>query len=134
MVLKQLGQVGAKRWKEKYNQPLIMLETYVQPERNKDYKGQKLRNGSIYKASNWIEIGRTSGNSIRKGPLGLWKKEKGARGELARTNPKAALEKYGYEGGKEYIITKSPQKIMFIKTLVWDWKKILTKNENKTSI
>ncbi len=125
MTLKQLGIVGAKRWKEKYNQELVMLETFVQPERDEEYKGHKSRNGSIYRASNWIAVGMTSGNSIRKGPLGLWVKETGPRGELARTNPKAALEKYGYEDGKEYIVTKSPVKIMFIKPLVWNWKKKL---------
>jgi hypothetical protein len=128
MTLKQLALVGAKRWKERYNQPLIMLETYVQPDRADEYNGQKLRNGSIYRASNWIEIGKTAGNSIRKGPLGLWKKETGSRGELARTDPKAALEKYGYADGKEYIVKKSPVKIMFIKPLVWNWKKLLTTN------
>lgn len=124
-VLKQLGIVGSKRWKEKYEQELVLLETFVQPDRGDEYNGQKTRNGAIYRASNWIEVGRTSGNSIRKGPLGLWKKETGARGELARTDPKAALEKYGYEGGKEYIVSKSPVKIMFIKSLVRNWKEML---------
>jgi len=134
MVLKQLSNVGAKRWMEKYEQPLLMIETYVQPERDEEYNGKKTRNGAIYKASNWIEVGKTSGNSIRKGPLGLWRKETGARGELARKDPKAALEKYGYAEGKEYIITKSPQKIMFVKPLVWNWKERLNKNESKTPI
>jgi len=126
-VLKQLAQVGAKRWKEKYGQSLVLLETYVQPDRSEEYNGSKTRNGAIYRASNWIEVGMTSGNSIRKGPLGLWKKETGSRGELARTNPKAALEKYGYDEGKEYIVTKSPVKIMFVKPLVWNWKELLNK-------
>ena len=126
-VLKQLGVLGAKRWKEKYDQPLVLLETYVQPDRSDEYNGQKTRNGAIYRASNWVEIGKTSGNSIRKGPLGLWRKETGSRGELARTDPKAALEKYGYNEGKEYIVTKSPIKIMFVKPLVWNWKEFLNK-------
>lgn len=126
-VLKQLAVVGAKRWKEKYGQPLVLLETYVQPDRAAEYNGKMSRNGAIYRASNWVEVGMTSGHSIRKGPLGLWKKETGARGELARTDPKAALEKYGYADGKEYIVTKSPVKIMFVKPLVWNWKELLTK-------
>jgi hypothetical protein len=104
-----------------------MLETFVQPDRGEEYNGQKLRNGAIYRASNWNEVGMTLGNSIRKGPLGLWKKETGARGELARTNPKAALKKYGYADGQEYIVTKSPVKIMFVKPLVWNWKTVLLK-------
>jgi len=126
MILKQLRVVGAKRWKEKYNQPLLMIETFVCPVRAEAYEGQKLRSGAIYLADNWIEVGMTSGNSIKKGPLGLWRRESGIRGELARTNPKEALEKYGY-GGKEYIITKSESKIMFVKPLVKDWKERLLK-------
>lgn len=125
MTLKQLEICGVRRWKERYGQDLILLETFVQPERNEEYNGHKLRNGAIYRASNWIEVGKTSGNSIRKGPLGLWRKESGIRGELARTNPKLALEKYGYEEGKEYITSKSPVKIMFIKPLMKNWKKLL---------
>lgn len=126
IVLKQLGIAGAKRWKEKYNQPLILLETFVQPERDGEYDGHKLRNGSIYLASNWIEIGKTSGNSIRKCPLLLWQKEKGTRGELARKDPAAAMKKYGNYDGNQFIVSKSPIKIMFIKPLVWNWKKLLT--------
>ncbi len=124
MVLKQLEVCGKKRWVEKYEQSLVMLETFVQPDREEEYNGQKLRVGTIYRASNWIEVGKTRGNAIRKGPLSLWQKEKGIRGELARINPKLALEKYGY-GGKEYVVSNSPIKIMFIKPLVKNWKKML---------
>jgi hypothetical protein len=128
-VLKQLGIVGAKRWKEKYSQPLIMLETFVQPERAEELEGHKLRDGTIYRASNWIEVGKTSGNSIRKCPLLLWQKEKGTRGELSRKDPEAAMKKYGNYDGNQFTVTKSPIKIMFIKPLVWNWKKILLTNE-----
>ena len=126
MVLKQLRLQGAKRWKDRYDQNLVLLETFVQPDREEEYQGQKIRNGSIYRADNWMEIGMTSGNSIRKGPLALWVKETGKRGELARKDPKAALEKYGYAGGNEYIVSKSLPKIMFVKPLVDDWKVLLT--------
>lgn len=125
--LKLLSREGRKRWQEKYGEPLVLLETFVQPERSEEYNGHVNRNGAMYRASNWIEIGQTSGNSIRKGPLALWKREKTTRGELARTNPKAALEKYGYDDGKEYVVTKSPVKIMFVKPLVKNWKELLTK-------
>jgi hypothetical protein len=130
MVLKQLRIQGAKRWKERYNQDLVLLETFVQPDRDEEYQGHKIRNGSIYRADNWLEIGMTSGNSIRKGPLALWVKEDGKRGELARKDPKAALEKYGYTGGNEYIVSKSLPKIMFIRPLVVDWKEKLTIDNN----
>lgn len=125
MALKQLEVCGVKRWKERYDQDLILLETFVQPERDEEYNGQKLRVGTIYKATNWLEVGKTTGVSIKKSPDALWRKEKGARGELARSNPKAAREKYGYAEGKEYIITKSPIKIMFIKPLTKNWKEVL---------
>ena len=125
MVLKQLRIQGSKRWKEKYNQDLVLLETFVQPDRESDYNGYKKRNGGLYLADNWVEIGMTSGNSIRKGPLALWVKEKGARGELARKDPKSALEKYGYTNGQEYIVSKSLPKIMFIKPLINDWRERL---------
>ena len=125
MSLKQLEICGKKRWKERYNQELVLLETFVQPDRDEAYNGQKLRNGSIYRASNWVEVGRTSGNSIRKSPDALWRKEKGIRGDLARSDPKAAREKYGYKDGKEYITSKSPIKIMFVKPLVKGWKERL---------
>ena len=128
MVLKQLRIEGARRWKDKYNQELVLLETFVQPDRDTEYNGQAKRNGSIYRADNWIEIGMTTGHSIRKGPLGLWVKEKGSRGELARKDPKAALEKYGYADGQEYIVSKSLPKIMFIRPLVENWKELLTTN------
>lgn len=126
MTLKRLEIDGGKRWLEKYNEPLIMIETFVQPERETDYKGNAKRNGSIYRASNYIEIGITSGHSIKKCPVALWQKEDSARGELARSNPEEALKKHGpqYEG-KQFNIEKSLPKIMFVKPLVKNWKEIL---------
>jgi hypothetical protein len=115
MTLKQLEIVGQKRWKEKYGQDLVLLETFVEPAVN--------RVGAVYKATNWVEIGMTSGHSIRKIPMLLWQKENSARGELARKNPKEALKKYGYENGKEYTTSKSTPKMMFVKPLIKNWKK-----------
>ena len=43
MSLKQLSIVGAKRWKEKYLEPLLMIETFVQMERDKEYNGKRQR-------------------------------------------------------------------------------------------
>jgi hypothetical protein len=130
MVLKQLRIVGAKRWKEKYGDELILLETFVQPDRDKKYHGQKTRNGAVYLADNWIEVGQTTGHHIRKTPLKLWAKEKGERGRLAREDPAECLKRYaGYLGdgatSNGYKITKSPIKTMFIKPLLWNWKEKL---------
>lgn len=117
MSLKRLEIDGSKYWKQRYNQPLVLLETFVEPSIN--------RVGAVYKASNYIEIGMTQGNSIRKSPDALWRKEKGIRGELARNDPVACREKYGYVGGNEYIVSKSLPKIMFVKPLTDDWKSAL---------
>lgn len=132
MTLKNLRIVGSKRWKEKYNEPLILIETFVQPERGEELDGKMTRNGAIYLADNWINVGMTSGASIRKTPLKLWAKETGERGRLARENPEECLKQYaGYLGehnGSGFSVTKSPKKIILIKPLVFNWKKILTSN------
>lgn len=129
MTLKQLRVVGSKRWLEKYEEPLILIETFVQPERNEELDGHKTRNGAIYLSDNWIQIGLTAGSSIRKTPLKLWARETGERGRLAREDPKECLKQFaGYLGehnNSGYKVTKSPQKIILIKPLVFNWRKIL---------
>jgi len=126
MTLKRLEIDGGKYWKERYGQILTLIETFIQMERDKEYNGQQKRSGSVYRASNWTEVGMTSGVSIKKSPDALWRKEKGIRGELARKDLKAAREKYGYADGQEYIVSKSLPKIMFIKPLIIDWREKLT--------
>jgi len=129
--LKQLRIEGAKRWKSKYGDDLLLLETFVQPERAEDYKEQKTRNGSCYLADNWTMVGETQGHHIRKTPMRMWQKEKGERGRLARENPEECLKKYaGYLGDHTtsgYKVTKTAKKIMFLKPLVKDWKERLLK-------
>ena len=123
MSLKLLREEGAKRWKEKYGDDLIMLETFVQP--LIDGSDNK-RNGAVYLADNWVMVGETLGNSIKKAPVLLWQKENSARGELARTNPEAAIAKYAV-GREHYVVTESPIKKVFVKPLVKDWKDKLLK-------
>lgn len=129
MTLKQLRIVGEKRWFNKYGEKLILIETFVQPDRDSEYRGHDKRNGSIYLADNWLDIGMTAGSSIRKSPLKLWQKEAGERGKMARENPTECLKQYsGYLGDHNssgYKITKSPPKIILIKPLVKNWKEIL---------
>ena len=120
MVLKLLRNEGSKLWKEKYGDELVLIETFVKP----PWKG------TVYKADNWNYLGMTKGNSIQKAPLLLWKKEDSARGKLARENPKAAIAKYavgnkGNESGEHYKVTKSEPKLIFVKPLVRNWKKVL---------
>ncbi len=122
MALKLLRIEGAKRWKEKYGDDLIMLETFVQPEID---GSDNKRNGAVYLADNWKFIGKTKGNSIKKAPLLLWQREDSSRGELARNDPEAAIKKYAV-GREHYVVTKSPIKKVFIKPLVKKWKNILT--------
>jgi hypothetical protein len=124
--LKQLRIEGAKKWKERYGDDLVLLETFVQPERETEYNNYKLRCGSCYKADNWIFIGETQGNHIRKTPLQLWAKETGERGRLAREDTEECLRRYGgYLGdysSSGYKVTKVAKKLMFVKPLVKDWK------------
>lgn len=123
MTLKLLREAGAKRWEEKYGDKLVMLETFVQPLiEGSDNK----RNGAVYLADNWIEVGETQGNSIKKAPLLLWKQEDSKRGEMARNNPEEAIKKYAV-GREHYVVTQSPIKKVFIKPLVKNWKNYLLK-------
>jgi len=84
MTLKRLEVDGGNRWKEKYGQDLILLETFVEPSEN--------RIGCVYKATNWLMVGETQGHHIRKTPMRMWAKEKGERGRLARENPEECLK------------------------------------------
>jgi len=118
MALKLLREVGAKRWQEKYGDELVMLETFVQP--LIDGSDNK-RNGAVYLADNWVMIGETLGNSIKKAPLLLWQKEDSKRGEMARNHPEEAIKKYAV-GREHYVVTQSPIKKVFLKPLVKDWK------------
>ena len=115
-VLKMVREEGKKRWKEKYGDDLILLETYVLKNEN--------RIGAVYLADNWTNVGMTSGVSISKAPLLLWQKETSERGELSRTNPKEAIKKYAV-GNQHYAVKESEPKMIFVKPLVKDWKKII---------
>lgn len=112
-VLKMLRIEGAKRWKERYGDDLLLLETYV--------LGNENRRGAVYLADNWIHVGMTSGVSISKAAIKLWLKENSSRGKLARIDLKAAIKKYAV-GGEHYHVTKSEPKMIFVKPLVKDWK------------
>lgn len=129
MTLKKLRQVGSIDWKNKYGDDLILLETFVQPDRDEIYNNSDKRNGSVYKSDNWIEVGLTSGSSIRKSPLLLWAREDSERGRLARENKEECLKRYGkYLGSHNssgYNITETKKKLVFLKPLVKNWKFIL---------
>ena len=113
-VLKRLRQVSPVIWEQRYGDKLVLLESLVKPPWV----------GSVYRADNWTMCGNTKGYSFSKAPLKLWQRETSARGELARTDPKAAIEKYAV--GKEmYHIKESEPKLIFVKPLRKDWKKIL---------
>ena len=133
MCLKKLREDGVKDWKDRYGDDLILIETFVQPDRDEEFLGNDKRNGCCYRSDNWIEVGMTSGASIQKSPLLLWAKETGERGRLARENKEECLKIYGkYLGehnGSGYKVTESKKKIVFVKPLVKNWKKILNAHE-----
>ena len=124
MSLKLFRRHGKQRWEEKYGDKLVLLETFVQPKITDNENNE--RNGSVYLADNWTLVGKTLGNSISKAPLLLWQKEDSKRGELARSNPEEAIKKYA-KGNEHYHVTKSEIKLVFVKSLVKNWKNFLTK-------
>ena len=118
MALKLLRTDGAERWKSKYGDTLVLIETFIKPPWD----------GGVYKADNWLDVGMTKGHSISKVPLALWKKEDSPRGKMARENPKKCLALFaGYQDNKHYKIQKSEPKIVMLKPLKKGWKNILKK-------
>ena len=117
-VLKMVRIEAAKRWKERYVDDLILMETYVLKNEN--------RRGAVYLADNWTHVGMTSGVSIRKSNLKMWQVGDNARARLARENPEEAIRKYGPKDengvGQKMIITESEPKMIFVKPLVKEWK------------
>jgi len=118
-VLKALRFYAPIEWEKRYGDRLVLLETLVKPPWT----------GSVYKADNWIYVGKTKGISFSKAPLKSWQREAGKRGELARTNPEAAIKKYAV-GGKMYNVKKSESKLIFVKPLAKDWKDFLNGKNN----
>ncbi len=53
-ILSQIARRIQSDWIEKYNHPIVMLETFVEINRFK---------GTCYKAANWIYVGKTKGRS-----------------------------------------------------------------------
>ena len=129
MTLKSLRTIGADTWKLKYDDSLVLLETFILPTRENQYIGHYNRNGACYKADNWIELGMTEGNSIKKIPIVMWKKENTERGRLARDNPEECMRQYAfYVNNSEkygYDVKATQKKIIFIKPLIKNWKQIL---------
>jgi hypothetical protein len=107
-------KVAQKRWREKYGDRLVLIESLVKPPFT----------GKVYQSSGWIFIGKTKGFSFSKAPLASWKKEKSARGELARNDPDKAIKKYAV-GRERYHINQSEPKLVFIRPLSADYKQIL---------
>ena len=117
-VLKMIRIEGAKRWKERYGDDLLLMETYVLKNEN--------RRGAVYLADNWTHVGNTMGVSIKKAPMQLWLVGDNARARLAQTDMPAAIKKYGPKDengiGQKMIISESEPKMIFVKPLVKDWK------------
>ena len=121
-VLKIARNKLSNRWKEKYGDDLLLLETYVLKNEN--------RIGAVYLADNWIYVGNTTGVSISKAPLLLWQKENSERGQLARSNPKEAIHKYAV-GNQHYAVKESQPKMIFVKPLVKDWKERISTTKSE---
>jgi len=110
-LLKSLRYAAPPAWQQRYDNELVLLETLVKPPWT----------GTVYKADNWISVGMTKGVSFSKAPVLLWQKEKSARGDLARANPKEAIARYAV-GRTHYAVSKSEPKLVFIRPLRPDWR------------
>jgi len=117
-VLKMIRIEGAKRWKERYGDDLLLMETYVLKNEN--------RRGAVYLADNWTHVGETSGISIKKAPIKHWLNGGSGATPLALKDIEAAIRKYGPKDengvGQRMIVGKSEPKMIFVKPLVKDWK------------
>ena len=117
-VLKMIRIEGAKRWKERYGDDLLLMETYVLKNEN--------RRGAVYLADNWTHVGETSGISIKKAPIKHWLNGGSGATPLALKDIEAAIRKYGPKDengvGQRMIIGESEPKMIFVKPLVKDWK------------
>ncbi len=91
MVLSEFESAAKKRWRERYGERLLLLETLVQPPYT----------GTSYRAANWIYVGMTKGFAIRRAPVSLWQRAGGERKALLTSNKSLAAEKYAsWNGGK----------------------------------
>lgn len=115
-VLSLLETEAKKEWKRKYGDPLVLLETFVQP----PYEG------TSYKAANWTYLGMTKGFAVRRAPVSLWKRAGGNRRKLWESNPKAAAKKYAtWNGGQLVQAAPTKPKLIFVRPLHRYWKREL---------
>ncbi|MBI3412982.1 MAG: DUF4338 domain-containing protein [Candidatus Aenigmarchaeota archaeon] len=115
-VLSELEREAKREWKRKYGDPLVLLETFVQP----PYEG------TSYKAANWTYIGMTKGFAVRRAPVSLWKRAGGERKKLWESDPHAAAKLYaGWNGGQLVKVTPTPKKHIFARPLHRYWRREL---------
>lgn len=115
-VLSLLESEAKKRWKERYGERLVLLESFVQP----PYQG------TSYKAANWTYLGMTKGFAVRRAPVSLWKRAGGERQKLWETNPRLAAKEYAkWNGGQLVKVSPTPKKLIFVRPLHRYWRRRL---------
>ena len=115
-VLSLLESEARKRWKEKYGDNLVLIETFVQP----PYEG------TTYKAANWTYVGMTKGFAVRRAPVSLWKRAGGERQKLWESNPHLAAKLYAkWNAGQLVRVTPTPKKLIFVRPLHRYWRREL---------
>lgn len=122
-VLSALESQAKRRWKERYGDRLVLLETFVQPR----YQG------TAYRAANWIYVGMTKGFAVRRVPVSLWKRAGGERETLRNTNALLAAQKYAtWNSGRMVKVTPTTRKLVFIRPLHRYWKRALLTTSSDT--
>lgn len=111
-VLSLFRKTAAIDWKEKYGNELLGIETFVEP--------SKKRNGSVYKADNWILIGKTKGFQIKRLPIKLMSSH--------NIEEKIKEFKLKYNTDRPYFCKKVKKKLIFFKSLVKNLEEKVNEN------
>jgi hypothetical protein len=115
-VLALMEREARREWKKRYGDPLVLLETFVQP----PYEG------TTYKAANWTLVGMTKGCAVRRAPVSLWKRAGGDRRKLFESDPKKAAKVYAaWNGGQLVKVTPTIPKLIFVRALHRYWRREL---------
>jgi hypothetical protein len=115
-VLGKLEREAPREWRRRYDDPLVLVETFVQP----PYPG------TSYRAANWTYLGMTAGFAVRRAPVALWKRAGGERARLFASDPVAAAKKFAaWNNGQRVTAVRTEPKLIFVRPLHRYWKREL---------
>jgi len=110
-ILKELHHKAPIEWKKKYGQPLVLLETLVEPPYT----------GNSYLASGWIKVGQTKGMNFQ------WKHKSTILPTDKVTQRWMEINGKRDEETWKVVTGKTTKKIILLKPLHRYWKRELTR-------